>query len=48
MDINRVAYLQGISDWLRYRNRVPVYWKGTPEGEAWKDGYHYAAGYNKS
>ena len=46
MDIKTIAYMQGIADWFRYKNRPPIYWKGTPEGALWQEGHNYAARYN--
>lgn len=45
--IMEIAYHQGISDYMRYKTRCPIYWKGTPEGQMWQVGYNYGMGYNK-
>lgn len=47
MDISMIAYRQGISDYMRYNTRCPRYWKGTPEGKQWQEGYNYAMRYCK-
>jgi hypothetical protein len=46
MSIQEIAFHQGISDWLRFKNRCPVYWRGTDEEAAWKRGHNYARRYN--
>lgn len=46
--IERTAYLQGISDYMRYRTRCPLYWRDKPEGKAWAAGYKYGREFNKS
>jgi len=47
-EIQDIAYHQGISDFMRYKNRMPIYWKNTAEGEYWQTGHNYAAAWNKS
>lgn len=46
LDICSIAYHQGISDFLHYNTRCPIYWKGTAEGALWQEGYNYARNYN--
>lgn len=47
MNITKIAFNQGIADWLRYHIHCPKYWVGTPEEKTWKRGYRYAARWNK-
>lgn len=44
--INDIAFHQGIADWLRFKNRVPVYWRGKEQEAAWKKGHNYAKRWN--
>ncbi len=43
-----MAYHQGISDWLRYHKRCPVYYRGTELEAIWKQGFDYAARWNQN
>jgi hypothetical protein len=43
MEIKRIAYFQGIADWLRYKFKCPVYWRGTSEETYWKRGQRFAS-----
>lgn len=45
--IGRMAYLQGISDFMRYKSRCPVYWKGTEQEGQWRAGHNYAKDYTR-
>ena len=46
--IEQIAYLQGISDYFRYRTRCPLYWRDKAEGKVWAEGYKYGREFNKS
>lgn len=48
MGINQIAYLQGISDYMRYKTRCPIYWKNSIQGQAWQEGYNYGMAYNRT
>ena len=40
----RMVVLTGVSDYLNYRNRCPVYWRKKPEEDLWRKGWSHARG----
>ena len=46
MNIKNIAFMQGISDWLRYKLRCPYVWRNTPEEKEWKRGIRFATAWN--
>ena len=41
MNINDIAYHQGIADWLRFKTKCPPYYRGEQK-HAWSQGQKYA------
>jgi hypothetical protein len=47
MNIEQIAFHQGIADWLRFKTKCPPYYRGTPEEAKWKQGQAYARKWNR-
>ena len=41
-NIHDIAFHQGISDFVRGKNRPPRYWRGTEEESVWRKGFNFA------
>lgn len=47
MSIKKIAFMQGISDWWRFKMRCPYVWRNTPEEKDWRRGVNFASNWNK-
>ena len=40
--IDKIAYMQGITDYIRYNTRCPILWRNSTQENFWRKGQVYA------